>query len=178
VSTSSRSSTGDEPTVATEATAVNRALARHVPPGVVDSAIGERYDAADPDAYVDVHYPAEAGRAGRALPTVVWVHGGGWVSGTRTQVGNYARVLAARGFTVVSVDYSISPHATYPTRVRQVNAALGYLVRHAARLHIHSTYGQGQRRSNDTPDERNSLPGPRWYGAAGGRPKSFDLHHQ
>lgn len=111
----------------------SRALARHVPPGVVDSVIGERYDPADGDAYLDVYYPADAGRA---FPTVVWVHGGGWVSGTRTDIGNYARVLAARGYTVVSVDYSIAPGATYPTPVRQVNAALGYLVRNAARLHV------------------------------------------
>jgi acetyl esterase/lipase len=118
------------------ALAANQALARHVPPGVVDSVIGERYDPADADALLDVYYPAEAARAGRALPTIVWVHGGGWVSGTRADIGNYARVLAARGYTVVSVDYSIAPGATYPTPLLQVNAALGYLIRNAARLHI------------------------------------------
>jgi acetyl esterase/lipase len=68
--------------------------------------------------------------------TVVWIHGGGWLAGSKAAIANYARILAAKGFTVVGVDYSLAPRATYPTPVRQVNAALGYLLKNATRLQV------------------------------------------
>lgn len=110
---------------------------KHVPPGI-GSFRDERYDAADRDALLDVFFASDRAKADPSLPTIVWVHGGGWVSGTKDQIANYAKVLAGRGFTVVSVNYSIAPEATYPTPVRQVNAALGYLSRNAARLNVNA----------------------------------------
>jgi acetyl esterase/lipase len=117
------------------------ALEKHVPTGLHE-VLGETYAAGDRDARLDVFRPAGAG-PGRGsgtglgpLPTVVWVHGGAFVSGNRTQVANYLRVIAGQGFTTVGVDYSIAPEARYPTPVRQVNAALDFIVRHADRLGI------------------------------------------
>ena len=95
----------------------------------------QQYMAGDPDAYLDVFFPAALNHAQR-LPTVVWSHGGAYISGHRHHIGNYARILADRGFTVVTVGYSLAPGANYPTPVRQVNAALAYLVEHAERLHV------------------------------------------
>ena len=71
-----------------------------------------------------------------ALPTVVWIHGGGFVSGRRGDIANYLKILAGEGFTVVNVDYTIAPSATYPTPVRQVTRALEFLTREAGRLDI------------------------------------------
>lgn len=69
-------------------------------------------------------------------PTVVWIHGGAWISGTKRNVAPYARILAARGYTVVTLDYGVSPEVVYPRALQQLNAALGYLVEHAGELHI------------------------------------------
>jgi acetyl esterase/lipase len=118
-----------------EAVRVSAALAKHVPPGVAER-LDEHYDPADADAHLDVYYPAEIEGSGRALPTVVWVHGGGWVSGNKGHVANYARILASKGYTVVAVGYSIAPRARYPTPPRQLAAALAYLKQHAERLHV------------------------------------------
>jgi len=78
---------------------VSQALARHltVP---VSARLNVPYDPADPDARLDVFYPAQVDNSDRALATVVWVHGGGWVSGSKDEIANYARVLAGKGFTV------------------------------------------------------------------------------
>jgi acetyl esterase/lipase len=111
------------------------AMAAHVPDGV-SARIDETYDPADRDAKLDVFYPARIEGTDTLLPTIVWIHGGGWVSGTKNHVANYLRILAARGFTVVGIDYSVAPGATYPTPVRQANAALAYLDENAARFHI------------------------------------------
>ncbi|MBS0377584.1 MAG: alpha/beta hydrolase [Proteobacteria bacterium] len=113
----------------------NSALASRVPAG-----IGERldqvYDPASPDGRLDVFYPDHAGVAPQARLTVVWVHGGGFVSGSKGQVANYLRILAAGGFTVVGVDYTPAPELRYPGQLRQLATALGYVLRNASRLHV------------------------------------------
>ena len=107
------------------------ALATHVPPGV-ESRLDITYRPGDPQAVLDIHYPPGALSAGDPLPVVVWTHGGGFVSGDKADITNYAKVLAGRGYAVVSVGYTIAPEAQYPTPVRQLDAALGYLAAHAA----------------------------------------------
>lgn len=106
-------------------------LERHVPTSV--RTVTRQYDPADKDAFMDIHRP-EIVAAGS--PTVVWVHGGGFVSGRRGDLTNYAKILAGQGFVVVNVDYTIAPGANYPTPVRQVNKALGYIARNARSLGI------------------------------------------
>jgi len=113
--------------------AMARALGRHVPAGVA-ALTDQHYDPADGDAWLDVFAPASAGE--RALPLVVWVHGGGWLSGAKADVANYARIIAAKGYVVASLDYSLAPGARFPTPVRQINAALRYLTANAKRLHL------------------------------------------
>jgi acetyl esterase/lipase len=121
-----------------EAERVSLALEKHLPPGV-SGQFDLAYDAADADARLDVFYPPAALSGGRAAPTIVWTHGGGWVSGSKAHVANYARILAGRGYTVAAVDYSIAPGKTYPVPVRQLNAALGYLAGNARALHLDPT---------------------------------------
>jgi acetyl esterase/lipase len=69
-------------------------------------------------------------------PAVVWVHGGGWIAGSKEGVSNYLKVLAGHGYTTVAVEYSTGYHGTYPKPVEQVNAALGYVTAHATELGI------------------------------------------
>jgi acetyl esterase len=112
-----------------------QALGEHVPTGVA-AQLNRPYGAsADPDTLLDVFYPA-ALPSGAPRPTVVWVHGGGWVAGSKDEVGNYARILASHGYTAVAINYSLAPAHTYPLPVRQVNQALAYLSAHAASLHV------------------------------------------
>jgi len=108
-------------------------LEKHVPPSV--GTVTVRYDPADEDAVLDVY---RSPQPKPDAPTIVWIHGGGFVSGRRTDVANYLKILAGRGFTVVNVDYTIAPEANYPTPVRQVNKALTYLGREGAPLGVNS----------------------------------------
>jgi acetyl esterase/lipase len=114
---------------------MNAALGRYVPADAVTGVLDEHYDPGDSDARLDVFYP-QAARPGESLLTIVWIHGGAFVAGSKAEVRNYVKILAAHGFTTVAVDYSLAPGRTYPTPVRQVNAALAYLAGNAARLHV------------------------------------------
>ena len=73
---------------------------------------------------------------GEARPTVVWIHGGAWISGAKGDVEPYLRILAAEGYTTVAIDYSIAPEQIYPTAVGQANDALAYLEAQAGDLGI------------------------------------------
>jgi acetyl esterase/lipase len=106
-------------------------LEKHVPKSVTATTF--RYDANDPDALLDIYRPQ---RPKAGAPTIVWIHGGGFVSGRREDLTNYLKVLAGRGFNVVNVDYTIAPEAAYPTPIRQVNQALAFLSKEGSRLAI------------------------------------------
>jgi acetyl esterase/lipase len=110
-------------------------LEKHLPAKTYEQR-DQHYDDSNGDAYLDVYSPQPFDSGARPATTVVWVHGGAWLSGGKNDIANYARILAARGFTVVSLDYSLSPTNLYPTPVLQVNTALGYLVANAERLHV------------------------------------------
>lgn len=107
------------------------ALAKHVPAGV-ETLAGQPYRLAPTRLAFDLHRPAGSG--GQALPLVVWIHGGAFVSGRKEDVAAYARIVAARGFAVASLDYTLAPDATYPTQLRELNDALAHLQREAPRL--------------------------------------------
>jgi acetyl esterase len=87
----------------------------------------------DPDALFDVFMPAGAQGP---LPAVIWVHGGGFIGGSRTDISGYLQVLAARGFVTVAIDYSLAPGARFPTPLRQTNAALTHILTNAGRFNI------------------------------------------
>jgi acetyl esterase len=105
--------------------------ARFVPPGITEQ-IGLRYGEAD-DAVLDVFVPPNTRGP---LPAVIWVHGGGFIGGTRTDLTDYLKVLASRGFVTVGIDYTLAPTAKWPTPVRQTNQTLSYLIANAARFNI------------------------------------------
>lgn len=70
------------------------------------------------------------------LATIVWVHGGAWISGERQDVEPYLQMLAVEGYTTIALDYTVGPEATYPTAVHQLNDALEYIVDHAEKLRV------------------------------------------
>ncbi len=79
----------------------------------------------------DIYLPKSADEN---LPTIVWVHGGAFVAGTKDGIENYAVMLANEGYVLVGVDYQWAPEIQYPGQVRQVEECL------AALKSVKSTY--------------------------------------
>lgn len=107
------------------------ALEKHVPNNIVthrNLAYGD-----GPDEIVDINYPQGTTDG---LPTIVWVHGGAWITGSKDGIANYLKILAGHGYTSVGVEYATGFGVTYPEPVAQVNAALGHLLRNAGELNI------------------------------------------
>jgi acetyl esterase len=110
-------------------------LEKHVPSGI-SSVKNKQYRPNDKDAYLDVYYPNTIKDTDKTLPTIVWVHGGAWISGSKDNVSQYLQILASYGYTTVGVNYTIAPEKHYPTPLLQVNDALTYLQENAQELHV------------------------------------------
>jgi acetyl esterase len=109
-------------------------LRRHAPVDVV-VVPNERYGDG-PDDVADIYVPARAAQPGVQLPTVVWVHGGAFVGGSKDELAGWFRLLADQGFCVVAPTYTLAPAGRYPSPLRQVMALLTFLQRDPARLHV------------------------------------------
>jgi len=78
-------------------------------------------------------------------PLVVWIHGGGWLSGDRRYLPETLRPnqlfdeLLDAGLAVASVDYRLAREAPFPAQLHDVKAAVRYLRAHAGALGIDVT---------------------------------------
>lgn len=106
-------------------------LDRHAPADVV-ALVDERYGD-EPDMLLDVYRPQSATAP---LPLLLWVHGGGFVGGSKEELAGYLKLLARDGYVVVGPRYSLAPEHRYPTPPRQMMQALDYLSSNAERLLI------------------------------------------
>ncbi len=94
---------------------------------------------AEPDGYrpleLDLYVPEDLETP---APLLVFVHGGGWSRGSRRSFGPtfdecfFARIAAARGYVVASIDYRLSGEARFPAQLEDVHAALDWLSDHAS----------------------------------------------
>lgn len=105
----------------------------HVPDTKLTETLDVAYGDDGMNTTMDVFTPESATGP---LPTIVWIHGGAWISGSKENVDPYMRILAAEGYTTIAVNYTIGPEAFYPTAVNQLNTALGYINDHAAELNV------------------------------------------
>lgn len=89
------------------------------------------YDTVDgTDLLLDLYLP-EADD-GDGLPLVIWIHGGGWQSGSRRGVAGKAGPLLERGFAVASIEYRLTGEARFPAQIRDCLAAVRFLRANAA----------------------------------------------
>jgi acetyl esterase/lipase len=67
------------------------------------------------------------------FPVVLCIHGGGWVSGDRRQLGQTIEALARQGFAAVTCDYRLAPADPFPAQVEDCKAAVRFLRANAAK---------------------------------------------
>lgn len=120
-----------------EAVKANKELEKFVP-HYVESTANLKYD--DNDAYMDAYFHRDSAKLKKKMPVIVWTHGGGLISGSKDQLGNYCRLLASKGYLVFSIDYTVAPKAKYPVPIQQLNNALAYISNNAEQLNADSSF--------------------------------------
>jgi len=81
---------------------------------------------------LDLYAPTDS--TTRPAPTIIWIHGGAWRAGSKSNVP----VLHWRshGFAIASVDYRLSPEAKFPAQVHDIKAAIRFLRSRAVELNL------------------------------------------
>ena len=69
-------------------------------------------------------------------PTIVNIHGGGWVYGNKEIYQYYCMSLAQRGFTVVNINYRLAPENRFPAAVEDINQVMSFLEKHGAEYFV------------------------------------------
>jgi acetyl esterase/lipase len=110
-------------------------------PGEVRKHAGIRYAAVlgYRPLLLDLYLPGPGASPGQAWPVVLFLHGGGWGLGSRTEVGpvfddwqpSFFERLAQAGFAVASADYRLSGEAHFPAQLHDAKAAVRWLRRNA-----------------------------------------------
>jgi acetyl esterase/lipase len=77
-------------------------------------------------------------KSNEARPLVVWIHGGGWRNGSKTNCP--AVPLVNRGFVVASINYRLSGHAVFPAQINDCKAAIRWLRANAETYRINGDH--------------------------------------
>jgi acetyl esterase len=122
-----------------EAIRVNKELEKFVPNNI-ETISNVQYDENDSDAYLDIYFAKDAVKSGNRLPVIVWTHGGGLISGDKSQLSNYSKILASKGYVAISIDYTIAPEGKYPTPMKQLNNALAFISSNSEKFHADPSF--------------------------------------
>ena len=90
---------------------------------------GEHGDA----SLLDVYYP---NGTTQPLPTIVSIHGGGYVYGNKEIYRRYGMDMARRGFAFVNFNYRLAPKWKFPTPLADTNAVLEWVCKNHQRYHL------------------------------------------
>lgn len=90
------------------------------------------YCSADPAQKMDIYFP----QSGGPWPTVVYVHGGSWMHGDKSEATMFASGLNSMGFLVVSLNFRLYPPATFPAMIEDVKCAVRSLRAQAAEYNL------------------------------------------
>ena len=107
----------------------DRNRAQPVPPGVVKHADLVYASINGRDLSLDIYAPST--KPERPIPVIVWVHGGGWRSGSKARINRSLPILS-RGYGLVSIEYRLSGQAIFPAAIADVKAAFRWVRANAA----------------------------------------------
>lgn len=79
---------------------------------------------------LDLHLPVKKARS----PLIVWVHGGAWRSGSKTDMP--LGPMVEEGYAVASVDYRLSTQAKFPAQIHDIKAAVRFVRGHGNEWHL------------------------------------------
>jgi len=82
------------------------------------------YDQTVAERTFDYYEPT---RAKQPYPTILYIHGGAWQSGDKSNGEDIADEFCRRGYAVVSINYRLAPSHQWPSQIEDCQAALAYL---------------------------------------------------
>jgi acetyl esterase/lipase len=81
---------------------------------------------------MDVYFPESGG----PWPVLLYVHGGGWMHGDKSEAGMFAQLMTSQGYLVVSSNYRLYPPANFPAMIQDVKCAVRSLRANAGQYNL------------------------------------------
>ena len=86
---------------------------------------------------LDFYYPtADSLTNEDPFPVVLYVHGGGWTSGDKSDLALYRDALTSKGIAVAAANYRLAPESVFPDNIEDLKCAVRYLRSNADAYHI------------------------------------------
>lgn len=95
-----------------------------LPAGVVEMKDIEYGKGGDKPLYLDLYKPE---KMDEAAPCLIFIHGGGWTGGNRTDYKYYTIRYAKRGYVAASISYRFAQAAKFPACVQDAKCAVRFL---------------------------------------------------
>ena len=86
-------------------------------------------DSANVSQMLDLYLPESAGDP---VPLIIWIHGGGWKSGSKENCLPVRLGFTERGYAVAGINYRLTGEAPFPAQIEDCKAAVRWLRAHAA----------------------------------------------
>jgi acetyl esterase/lipase len=83
---------------------------------------------------LEIYRPISIGK----YPTIVTLYGGSWQRGSPLNDAAFNRYMAARGYTVIAIDYRHAPQYRFPAQLQDVQTALTFIRDHAKEYEVDS----------------------------------------
>ena len=83
----------------------------------------------------DLILPAQ--KNSQPFPLVIWIHGGAWMLGIKEW--DNVKYLVKHGYAIANVDYRFSTESPFPAQIQDCNAAMNFILAHAADYGVSAT---------------------------------------
>jgi len=81
---------------------------------------------------MDVYFPDSGG----PWPALVYVHGGSWMHGDKSEAAGFARGMTSQGYVIISINYRLYPTGRYPAMIEDVKCAIRSLRANAGQYNL------------------------------------------
>lgn len=119
----------------------------------------EKMDLKNLTIYKDIQYTSVSGvdkkylsldlylpKADKKTPTLIWIHGGGWIEGSKNACANEARTFAKNGYAMACINYRLaekignkcSSNLKFPAAIHDVKSAVRFLRKNADKYNLDS----------------------------------------
>ena len=92
---------------------------------------------AEPSQKFDIYVPKNATAK---LPLIIFVHGGAWIAGDKSDVSAIAKFLANQGFVVINMNYRLLPTFTYPAPLEDMQMVLQWAKQNSEQYKIDTAH--------------------------------------
>jgi acetyl esterase/lipase len=85
---------------------------------------------------LDLYRPNLDADTNEALPGVVLIHGGAWISGKKEDMNDLAKAICDAGFVVANIQYRLAPKHKFPAFLHDAQTAVRFLKSNSAKFGV------------------------------------------